>query len=167
MNSIIAIDPGASGGIAWRDREGIVQAVPMPDGMTATVDLLRSLAAQMPGLRATMEKVGTYMPGNSGPSAVTFAGHCDGLRWAMYALGIPQEREPTARAWQKWLGVPVEAPLPKDMDAKARRAELAARKRRRKAYVEEAMQRRHPHLRVTLKTADALGILAYAERGTA
>ena len=161
---MMAIDPGASGGIAWRDRDGIVQAAAMPEGMTATVDLLRWLADEMPTLRVTVEKVGTYVSGNSGPSAATFAAHCGGLRWALYALGIPQEREPTAHTWQKWLGVPVEPPLPKDMDPKARRAELAARKRRRKAYVQEAMQKAHPHLRVTLKTADALGILAYAER---
>ena len=30
MNQIIAIDPGASGGIAWMDEDGIAQAAPMP-----------------------------------------------------------------------------------------------------------------------------------------
>jgi hypothetical protein len=64
MTPFLAIDPGASGGLAWRDADGIVHAEPMPDGMTAQVDRLRSLAATLPGLTAVMEKVGTYVPGN-------------------------------------------------------------------------------------------------------
>jgi hypothetical protein len=43
MTPFLAIDPGASGGLAWRDADGIVHAEPMPDGMTAQVDRLRSL----------------------------------------------------------------------------------------------------------------------------
>ena len=163
MNSLLAIDPGASGGLAWRSNDGTVYAVAMPDGMTATVDTLRSIAASNPGIRATVEKVGDYMPGNSGPAAVTFAEHCGGLRWSLYALGIPQDREPAPRTWQKAIGVPVEPPLSKDMDKDAKRRELAARKQRRKKWVQDAMARRYPHLRVTLATADALGILTWRE----
>lgn len=159
---IIAIDPGASGGLAWIAADGVVCAEKMPDGMTATVDFLRHLAATLPGARATVEKVGSYVSGNSGPAAVTFAAHCGGLRWALYALGIPQDREPVPRTWQQALGVPVETALSKDMDAAARRRELAARKSRRKKWVQDAMQRMYPHLSVTLSTADALGILWYA-----
>ena len=55
MTPRITIDPGASGGIAWRTAAGTVHAEPMPDGMTAQVDFLRSLAAQLPGVEAIME----------------------------------------------------------------------------------------------------------------
>jgi hypothetical protein len=34
MKPILCIDPGASGGLALLNREGIVEAFPMRDGMT-------------------------------------------------------------------------------------------------------------------------------------
>ena len=140
MKPLLAIDPGASGGLAWRDADGIVHAEPMPDGMTAQVDFLRSLAAGLPGLTAIMEKVGTYVPGNHVGSACTFARHCGHLEAALYALGIPFT-EVAPGVWMKKLGT-----LPKD-------------KAERKRAIRELMARRFPALEVTLKTADALGML--------
>ena len=140
MIPFLAIDPGASGGLAWRDADGIVHTEPMPDGMTAQVDFLRSLAAGLPGLTAIMEKVGTYVPGNHVGSACTFARHCGHLEAALYALGIPFT-EVAPGVWMKKLGT-----LPKD-------------KAERKRAIREEMQRRFPGLEVTLKTADALGVL--------
>lgn len=141
MTSLLAIDPGVSGGLAWRDADGIVHAEPMPDGMTAQVDFLRSRAASLPGLTAVMEKVGTYVPGNHVGSACTFARHCGHLEATLYALGIPFT-EVAPAVWMRKLGA-----LPKD-------------KPERKRAIREEMQRRFPGLEVTLKTADALGILA-------
>ena len=143
MIPFLAIDPGASGGLAWRDADGIVHAEPMPDGMTAQVDFLRSLAAGLPGLTAIMEKVGTYVPGNHVGSACTFARHCGHLEAALYALGIPFT-EVAPAVWMKKLGA-----LPKD-------------KPERKRAIRELMARQFPALDVTLKTADALGILSVA-----
>lgn len=142
MKPIVAIDPGASGGIAWRDSDGIVHAEPMPEGMTAQVDFLRSLAAALPGAEAVTEKVGTYMPGNSGPASCTFARHCGHLEAALYALGCPATAV-LPRTWMQTLGG-----LPKD-------------KAGRKRAIKEQMQRMYPNLAVTLKTADALGILTF------
>ena len=141
MTPILAIDPGASGGLAWRTPDGIVHAEPMPDGMTAQVDRLRALAAGLPGLTAVMEKVGTYVPGNHVGSACTFARHCGHLEAALYALGIPFT-EVAPRVWMRKLGT-----LPKD-------------KAERKRAIREEMQRRFPGLEVTLKTADALALLS-------
>jgi hypothetical protein len=112
----------------------------MPDGMTAQVDRLRALAAELPGLTAVMEKVGTYVPGNHVGSACTFARHCGHLEAALYALGIPFT-EVAPGVWMKKLGT-----LPKD-------------KPERKRAIRELMARRFPELEVTLKTADALGLL--------
>ena len=157
------IDPGLNGAMAWRDRDGIAQAHPMPEGMTAQVDWLREWRANHIGDPAMMEKVGTHVKGNAASASVTFARHCGNLEAALYCIGMPQLREPTPRQWQKALGVPVEDPIPKHIIGKARDKELAARKKRRKAWVQEHVQRLFPHLRVTLKTADALGMMAAME----
>ena len=148
MKPIIAIDPGAAGGIAWTDRDGEAHAEPMPSGMTAQADLLRSLAASLPGAGAVLEKVGGYMPGNSGPAACTFARHCGHLEAALYLLGVPSEQVAPGVWMKKALGA------------------LPSEKPERKRTIREAMARRYPALNVTMKTADALGILTWAtERG--
>ena len=143
MKTLITIDPGVSGGLAWIDPDGITHAEPMPEGMTAQVDRLRSLAAELPGAAAFMEKTGGYMPGNSGPAAATFARHCGHLEATLYTLGIPTEQIAPG-VWQRALGG-----FPKDKPA-------------RKRAIRELMARRFPALAVTLKTADALGILTWA-----
>lgn len=73
--------------------------------------------------------------------ACTFARHCGHLEAALYALGIPFT-EVAPGVWMKRLGA-----LPKD-------------KRERKAMIRELMARRYPHLEVTLRTADALALVA-------
>lgn len=140
MRTLIGIDPGETGGIAWTDSDGIVQAVKMPDGMTEQADFLRSLRMDWKICAAIMEKVGTYMPGNSGPSAATFARHCGHLEAILYTLGIPCEQV-APQTWMKHLGA-----LPKE-------------KKDRKKAIKEWAARTFPHLSVTLNTADALAIL--------
>ena len=166
---LIAIDPGASGGIAWIDTEGIPQAVKMPEGMTGMVDMLLQLKAATANARAIVERVGGYVPGNSGPGAVTFAAHCGEIRAALYALGIPAAANPTPQSWMKAMGYGVTKYLPagyKDMiDADRKRARDTA-VRQHKAKIKERAARRYPHLKVTLNTADALEMLAWAtEKG--
>lgn len=139
----IAIDPGASGGIAWVDRDGINQARKMPEGMTAQIDALRELRAEIGEARAVVEKVGFHREGNSASASAKFARHCGHLEAALYVLGIPAE-EVAPGVWMRSLGA-----LPKD-------------KRERKSAIREQMQRKNPHLRVTLATADALGMLYWA-----
>lgn len=143
MLKLLTIDPGVNGGLAVLDGYGNTTCEPMPDGMTAQVDRLRSLAAELPGLMAVVERVGAYMPGNSGPAACTFARHCGHLEAALYALGIPTEQVAPG-VWQKALGE-----LPKD-------------KAERKRAIREQMARRYPALAVTLKTSDALGLQVWA-----
>jgi hypothetical protein len=143
MMPVVAIDPGAAGGFAWMDAAGVVEALPLPVGMTAQIDALRSLATATPGLTAVVERVGGYMPGNSGPASCTFARHCGHLEAALYTLGVPV-RQVAPQTWMKSLGA-----LPRE-------------KADRKRAIRELMARRHPHLTVTLATADALGILEWA-----
>ena len=151
MTAIIAIDPGAAGGIAWIDGTGTVSAERMPEGMAAQCDRLRSIAAVIgSGAVAVIERVGGYMPGNAGPGAVKFARHCGNIEAALYCMGVPTEQVGAAQ-WMQVCG-----PLPKGMDAQAKRA--------RKNAIKDAVARRFPHLRVTLSTADALGVLWWAMR---
>ena len=143
MNPILTIDPGASGGLALLNREKIVEAFPMRDGMTEQIDAIRHIAATNPGLMAVIEKAGFHRPGNSAVSTATFARHCGHLEAALYSAGIPFE-EVAPRTWMKALGA-----LPADKTA-------------RKNAIKENVARRFPHLTVTLKTADALGMLVWA-----
>ena len=141
----LAIDPGASGGIAWIDDDGNVRAQKMPDSMTETADVLRTLAAE--GYRqAVIENVGGYRCGNSATSAVKFARHVGHLEAICYCLGIAVTKV-APNTWMTGIGT-----YPKD-------------KALRKRAIKEDMARRYPHLSVTLMTADALGILTWTIKG--
>ena len=143
MIPILTIDPGASGGLALLDREGNVEAFPMRDGMTEQIDAIRHIADTNPGIKAVIEKVGFHRPGNSAVSTAKFARHCGHLEAALYSAGVPFE-EVAPAVWMRALGT-----LPKD-------------KADRKRAIKEIVARRFPHLAVTLKTADALGMLVWA-----
>ena len=140
---ILALDPGASGGLAWRDDDGVVNCAAMPDTPGDTIDQLRTLRVMGREIVAYMERTGTYIPGNSGPAACKFARGCGFLEGAIMALSIPLI-EIAPSVWMKTLGA-----LPKD-------------KRERKNAIKTLMQARYPHLRITLSTSDALGLLTYA-----
>ena len=142
MRHVIAIDPGAKGGLACTDSEGVVQAENMPEGMTAIVDRLRELTAGLPGLISVVEKVGNWVPGDHPNAATKFARHCGHVEAALYSLGVPLE-DVAPSVWMRSMGV-----LPKDKSA-------------RKRAIKELMARRYPHLDVTLVTADALGVLTW------
>lgn len=143
MNPILCIDPGASGGLALLNHESIIDAFPMPDGMTGQIDAIRHIAATNPGIMAVLEKVGFHRPGNSAVSTAKFARHCGHLEAALYTWGIPYT-EVSPAVWMRALGT-----LPKD-------------KADRKRAIKEIVARRFPHLTITLKTSDALGMLVWA-----
>jgi len=143
MNPILCIDPGASGGLAIFDTYNDVAAWSMPEGMTAQIDAIRAASAENPNLTAVIEKVGFHRPGNSAVSTAKFARHCGHLEAALYSVGVPFE-EVAPGVWMKALGA-----LPADKTA-------------RKNAIKEQVARRFPHLDVTLKTADALGMLVWA-----
>ena len=143
MRPILTIDPGASGGLAIFDTYNDVAAWSMPEGMTAQIDAIRAASAENPNLTAVIEKVGFHRPGNSAVSTAKFARHCGHLEAALYSVGVPFE-EVAPGVWMKALGA-----LPADKTA-------------RKNAIKEQVARRFPHLDVTLKTADALGMLVWA-----
>lgn len=143
MKSILCIDPGASGGFALVGQFGIIDAFPMPEGMTSQIEVIRTIAVNHIGIHAVVEKVGFHRPGNSAVSTAKFARHCGHIEAALYSAGIPFE-EVSPTVWMKALGA-----LPADKTA-------------RKNAIKEIAARRFPHLTVTLKTADALGMMIWA-----
>ena len=147
MNPILCIDPGASGGFAIQPPYGMVEAQAMPEGMTAQIDAIRAIAANFPGLKAVIENVGFHRPGNSAVASCKFARHVGHLEAALYACGIPTTTV-TPSKWMAALG------------------SLPAEKRDRKNAIKEKVARQFPHLKVTLGTADALGILVWARTKT-
>ena len=144
MKPLIAIDPGASGGIAWTEN-GDPRCEKMPEGMTAQADLIQSIvmAEVNRGMTAIIERVGTYMPGNSGPAAATFARHCGHLEAILYMCGVSTEQV-LPNKWMK----SIMGEVPKD-------------KKDRKNKIKGLMARKYLHLKVTLSTSDALGILTW------
>lgn len=138
MNRIAAIDPGANGGIAWHDGDGIVKCEKMPESVKEIDELLADIHPSF----VYLEKTGGYMPGNSGPAACKFARHCGQLEGLLVGCGIAFESI-SPQKWMQYFGS-----LPSD-------------KKERKAAIKDVMQRRYPNCKVTLATSDALGLLTW------
>jgi hypothetical protein len=144
----IAIDPGASGGLAWRDTDGQAQSCKMPATEGDVVDLLRHLSISSPAT-AYVEKVGGFTgQGQPGSAMFNFGRGVGVLHGALLALGV-RVIEVTPQKWQGHIGI----------GTSKGSASKAAWKNRLKAEA----QRRFPDQKVTLSTADALLMLEYAQ----
>jgi len=162
---IIAIDPGASGGIARVTKDGRVMSQKMPETLRDIWDQLHELipTTQLDTPQVVyIEKVGTYMPGNSGPSAATFAMHVGALQMALIALKV-RHLYVAPKVWMDaFIGKQSYPSIPKETPDKERKRILAVRKAERKTKIKTKAQQIFPNQTVTLATADALGILWYA-----
>ena len=159
---LIAIDPGKSGAVVWvNDENGIVNSKRMPDTLGDLWELLHTLSCSE--CKCIVEKVGTYMPGNSGPSAATFAEHVGALKMGLIAAGISHEIV-TPRKWQDlFIGKQNYAKIPADTAPDTKKRILAERKHERKRKIKEKAQQVYPNVTVTLTNADALGMLYYGQ----
>lgn len=147
MNTTLAVDPGLSGGLAWTEPDGDLHAVPMPVTEGDLVDLLRSLAAR--GVRsAVVEDVGGW--GMPGPRAFTFGRGFGFLLGALQTLSFSIVLVRPAK-WQKVLSLG--------------NVKSHGGKGPWKRHLLAEAQRRYPTCDVTLKTADALLLLSYNEKG--
>lgn len=153
---IIAVDPGCNGGWAWKDVDGIVHAAPMGETARDILEQIRSMedACDKDGnilapdrFVCYMEDVGRGMPGQSSVATATFARHVGNLEAFLMAEDISIVKVLPTR-WQPSLGIG------KAKDCKS--------KTEWKNMVKGRMQEMFPTIKVTLKTADALGILCYA-----
>jgi hypothetical protein len=150
---LIAIDPGANGGIAASHDGSAPVVMKMPETPKDIYDLLSGLchaAGIIPEhlpCKAIVEKVGMHRQGNNASASCKFARHCGHIEMALIALGIPFE-EVTPQKWMKSLGA-----MPKE-------------KKDRKNHIKDIAQRRFPAIKVTLWSADALGIMIHAMERT-
>lgn len=141
---LIAIDPGMSGAIVYETFDSDkVATIKMPSTIRDLADELQHFKSY-PDIFVWVERVGTYMPGNSGPAAVKFARHCGHIEMALTTLHIPFDYI-TPSKWMKAVLMTV----PKE-------------KKDRKNAIKEKMQRLYPAIKVTLWNADAMGILHWA-----
>ena len=147
MKPILAIDPGASGGLAWTDSAGHAHCVAMPDTFGDVVDLLRSRRAEGISV-AVLEEVGGFCGvGQPGSAMFKFGKGCGVIEGALMALGYRVELVKPQK-WQKPFGLGT--------------TKQAGGKSEWKRKLKAEAQRRFPACDVTLKTADALLILDYA-----
>lgn len=167
MSTLLAIDPGQAGGIAWTYDRKEVFASAMPATPKDIYDMLWLIFEQAPpssippNSMCYLEKAGDYMPGNAGPAAVKFARHCGHLEMALIALRIPHIMILPSKWQQYFIGKPTYSKIPKEIQGKARKVILAKRKQERKNKIKAKAQGLYPYLKVTLSTADASGLLCY------
>jgi len=150
MRTVIAIDPGLSGGVAvWTF--GVAGCRPMPrtDGdILALVRGIMSASAKsgaetVCALEAVSGFAGKAQPGSA---MFKFGDQFGFLKGVLQTLGIRLELV-RPQVWQKAFGLGT--------------ASACASKTIWKNKLKAEAQRRFPHLEVTLKTADALLILEY------
>lgn len=151
---IIAIDPGSvSGGIAWTLYE-TVKAEAMPSTPKDIYDFLGFLCCEADGhenIVCYIEKVGFYVKGNSGPASATFARHVGNLEMALLAFHLEHHWIQPSKWMLHFIGKQTYPPSMTDYQRKAKRKNL----------IKAKAQGLYPHIKVTLKIADALGILSY------
>lgn len=157
---MIAIDPGAKGGIAWP--EGCQS---MPDTNGGTLSLLRTLRAQYD--TCYIEHVVGFIPGGGKGSMFTFGENFGFLQGVLAALDYRVVRV-RPQTWQKALqlgGKPPKVKVDKDASKESRKSATAlnsAADREWKNKLKSEAERRFPTMKVTLSTADALLIMVYA-----
>ena len=152
---IIAIDPGASGGIVTgRIKCGVIDVIPMPETETDVVSIIRNcvIADQMNDEETicVIEKVGGYAGGPGQPGSAMFGfGKNVGIIYGALLMSQVRIEEVTPQKWQKALSLGTKS----GMDKKDWKNKLKA-----------MAQRLYPTQKVTLKTADALLIFEYATK---
>lgn len=146
--TIIAIDPGAGGGIAWKCGENHVYAAKMPETAHDLAEQMDAIAnsanSQGMPIECLVEDVHA-MPGQGVTSMFSFGRNLGTILGVLAALKVPYRME-RPQSWQKKVGG------------------LPADKKERKDRLKAIAQARYPHLKVTLATADALAMLSTMER---
>lgn len=150
MKFIIAIDPGASGGIA--SLQGAGHCISMPKTQGDILCELRFLKhkANMSGMDSIcyLEEVGGFTgKGQPGSAMFKFGAGWGFIQGCLMSLDIPTVLV-RPQKWQKFFSLGT--------------ASGCASKTEWKNKLRAEAQRRHPNLKVTLAVSDALLILDYA-----
>lgn len=167
MSIVLAIDPGASGGMAWHDTATRKTTCrPMPDTEGDILSCLSELAA-LSGDEPTcyLEEVGGFTGAPTPGSAMFNFGEGYGfIRGVLMALRYRVEMV-RPQKWQAAMGIGNASSLRpegfKDMSPERQKAAKAAAKTEWKRKLKSHAERLYPNQKVTLKTCDALLILDY------
>ena len=152
-NYIIGIDPGKNGGISFISDDGLViKHSPMLDTETSTFEVLEVMSQYNRGttVKAYLEQVHS-MPHQGVASTFTFGKHYGFIRGCLTALRIPYE-EVSPQKWQAYLGI-----LKRDIKGGETKPE-------HKTKLLMKAQQLFPHLKINLKTCDAVLISEYGRR---
>lgn len=154
MKTMVAIDPGQSGGVAVR-QFGRTFCHAMPGTPGDVVELFASLqsaaAVEAEEMVCVIEEVSGFAgKAQPGSAMFTFGEQYGFVQGVVQALGIRLVRV-RPQVWQKAFALGT--------------ASRCASKTEWKNKLKAEAQRRFPQIKVTLKTADALLILDYAMRG--
>lgn len=141
--TIIGIDPGKAGGIAWI-RDGNVAVEKMPDTLKDLWELMESILSEVPMIYRQKETMAYIEQVSSSPqqgvvSAFTFGQGYGRLEMALTAANVPFKRV-TPQVWQK-----------------AMKCLTGGNKNVSKGRAQEIF----PSLKITHSTADALLIAEY------
>ncbi len=144
MRRILAIDPGASGGLAYYGPAGIIlDSMPATDQDVSLLIMDRLAISDV----VYIEKVGGYVGGKGAPGSSMFNfGRNVGFLHGLIAASKTRVIEVPPQRWQKTIGAGVKA----------------THGARWKAHLKGIAQQRQPRLVVTLKTADAVLLLEHA-----
>lgn len=144
MTRILAIDPGASGGLAYLGASGIIlNSMPETDQDISVLVTDRLAISDV----CYIEKVGGYVGGKGAPGSSMFNfGYNVGFLHGLIAASRTRCIEVAPQRWQKTLGV----------------GNKATHGTRWKAHLKGIAQQRQPRQVITLKTADAVLILEHA-----
>ncbi len=138
--NLLAVDPGKSGGIAYTDSDGVTHALPMPPTCRDLHRTLEILAR--PPATCFLEDLPLFQGVLTPRSIAVLFRNLGQIEGVLSALGCRIEYL-TPRMWQSTL----------------RLGTAADHGKRWKAHLRSRAQALHPHLHVTLKTADALLLL--------
>lgn len=142
----LGIDPGKGGGIAWRINDE-THAAPMPKTEGDIRDLLHGLMLVTTDIDAALEEVPRYIPGQATGSSIAKLHENFGFLKGFLIARSVRMRTVIPQTWQKRLGVGTKSGKTTSIW---------------KNILKNEAQRRFPHLKVTLKNADALLILDWA-----
>jgi hypothetical protein len=144
MIAYLAIDPGASGGLALYKKDGTVETHPLP---SLTYDSLSDLVLDQ--YTVVIEDVPKFA-GRMIPSSSTATLHFGfGYLCGHFEARGYRVIKVTPQTWQKTIGI-------------GKKGDLSSAQWKRK--LRDEAQRRYPALKVTLQTADALLLLDHARQ---
>jgi hypothetical protein len=142
MKTYIAIDPGASGGYAVLKENGEFEAHPLPSLTYAELQ-----AATFGDYTVIIEDVPKFV-GRMIPSSATATLHFGfGYLCGHFEARLMRVIKVTPQAWQKTIGI-------------GKKGDLSSAQWKRK--LRDEAQRRHPELKASLQTADAILLLDHA-----